>query len=793
MKTDNTGEMLTQLRATIVLLEQSIGKAAGDLKKVHGWITGRDADDKIGAGELPRIDEAVTDIVSIRKNLGVRYAVAVMGQFKSGKSTLINSLAGREVAPTSVTFSRTGVCLYRHAETERGKLVFRDGESRTGTADEIFREIQDHVSNDVWSKSVELVDLQVPFALLQDAELWDTPGFGVDRDVDDSVERFMREVDVVLWVFRADLLGGDQVQKELAEVRRFGKPVIGVLNFADQLAQDEVEEAVNWVRQRFEKQLIDLIPYSAKDAFKHVRDGGDTTSWDGNRQRLIDTLHLQVILPRIQREITSAIHSVEALARGALLDLDRLSVREAESGRQVYSLAEGLREKRGQLVDEIMEYGQMLIASEFLEAERLAILDELILVSIGRSSKKSVDQLVASTYCRETVKRFFTETLQPRLSSFLAERAQAEAETVKITASNWADIVVGTWTTATAEPTTTAIVAGSTETGDEGTSSQKDKRAIGSVLPGLAAGLGTLALGAPPVVAVFAGLVVVAAVGRFQEPLKKLLSGYSGHSDDTIREFDRRATDLRQEVSTEFAREGREHVEAAVRKALEEIAQAVIKSGVGGVARSDFDRTLERLQKETRSAEQLIERLYDQASDYVTVPQLTEDERSFEFDRDKSPEGTRLLERVLSTAKGYLRLVDPNFGPEDFDLLTRVPDNVSVHILTSAIEVHVGYQDAFLRALRETREIRRGRIMVTSVIARENDFEQSVTLGSFVFSKRWCYRIEGGIGSLRGYSPARFELCHDPIQTERQEFSRWLEADPDVLGDGIELVRREHL
>jgi hypothetical protein len=66
----------------------------------------------------------------VRRRLGEPLRVAVAGRLKAGKSTLVNALIGRRVAPTEVGECTRVVTQFRYGTADRADVVHRDG-SRT--------------------------------------------------------------------------------------------------------------------------------------------------------------------------------------------------------------------------------------------------------------------------------------------------------------------------------------------------------------------------------------------------------------------------------------------------------------------------------------------------------------------------------------------------------------------------------------------------------------------------------------------------------------------------------------
>src|SRR5919108_6630546 len=66
-------------------------------------------------------------VFDVRRRLGEPLRVAIAGRLKAGKSTLVNALIGRRVAPTEVGECTRIVTQFRYGTADRVDVVRRDG------------------------------------------------------------------------------------------------------------------------------------------------------------------------------------------------------------------------------------------------------------------------------------------------------------------------------------------------------------------------------------------------------------------------------------------------------------------------------------------------------------------------------------------------------------------------------------------------------------------------------------------------------------------------------------------
>jgi len=185
-----------------------------------------------------------------------RFYVACVGQFKRGKSTLLNALVGCEVVPTGFVPVTAVPTVIRFGDKLRARIRLHDGSWREIAMPELKEYVTEEL-NPENKKAVEGAEVFVPSPLLSSGMCFvDTPGLGsVFTGNTATTQAFIPHIDAALVVVGADPpIAGE----ELTLVEAVGKQVqdlILVINKADRTSDPEREAAARFTRKILEKRL----------------------------------------------------------------------------------------------------------------------------------------------------------------------------------------------------------------------------------------------------------------------------------------------------------------------------------------------------------------------------------------------------------------------------------------------------------------------------------------------------------------------------------------------------------
>jgi len=216
-----------------------------------------------------------------------RFYVACLGQFKRGKSTLLNALVGQALLPAGIVPITTAVTVLRWGDETRARVRVAGTwhEIEVGALAAWVSEEQNPANH----KGVSLVEVFVPSPLLAGGMcLVDTPGVGsVIRANTDATRDFVPQIDAALVVVGTDPpISGEELALVEEAAAQVGA-LLFVLSKADRSTAAERAEAVAFTRRVLAERLgRDAGPVLQVSAIERLTGGPSAGDWQALEQAL---------------------------------------------------------------------------------------------------------------------------------------------------------------------------------------------------------------------------------------------------------------------------------------------------------------------------------------------------------------------------------------------------------------------------------------------------------------------------------------------------------------------------
>ncbi len=264
--------------------------------------------------------------------------VAVVGQFKRGKSTLLNALLGEELSPMGI-LPLTAVPVFVRAGRVRQIVVnYLDRRPPAAiasiSANVLAQKLRELVSEDCNPKNrlgIETIEVHHPASILGDGVvLIDTPGIGstLEHNTEAAVA-LLPKCDTALFVVSPDPPITKQEIAFLKQVQPHAQRIVVVLNKMDLLSESDAEISLRFLRTTLKEAGLGSVPailgVSAKKALVARRTGDGAALRQSGLPALETHLFQSIVAERqtllAQSVVSKALQILELLRTSLTLSL----------------------------------------------------------------------------------------------------------------------------------------------------------------------------------------------------------------------------------------------------------------------------------------------------------------------------------------------------------------------------------------------------------------------------------------------------------------------------------------
>ncbi|MBS1956927.1 MAG: dynamin family protein [Cyanobacteria bacterium SZAS-4] len=216
----------------------------------------------------PRLQKSATALQN--KLESYAFNLVILGEFKRGKSTLVNALLGANVLPTGVIPLTSITTVILHGESPHISVLYLDGKRDELEISELAKYVTER-GNPKNTFGVDLVEVRYPSPLLKESvRIVDTPGTGsVNVHNTETTYSFLPEADAALFVLSADQPASINELKFLSDAKEWVEKFFFVQNKIDILTEDERKETLEFLTRSLTEQLGNIpvvFPISARHA-----------------------------------------------------------------------------------------------------------------------------------------------------------------------------------------------------------------------------------------------------------------------------------------------------------------------------------------------------------------------------------------------------------------------------------------------------------------------------------------------------------------------------------------------
>ena len=218
----------------------------------------------------------------IEKRSTEPFTLVILGDFKRGKSTIINALLGRELAPSNVSPETYTINEISYGEKSQAFAVLENGQRIPLDMADIARERLE-LRMKMFPAKVDYLEIKDPSPILREIRLVDTPGLSDLNDLDRQVTQYLVNADAIMYAASCLLPFSESEQLYLSQhvqPRRFGILYV-LVNMIDAI---DSQRDVDRILKRFQRLSEKIVPNS----FVYGISGADELRRKLRRQRLPD-------------------------------------------------------------------------------------------------------------------------------------------------------------------------------------------------------------------------------------------------------------------------------------------------------------------------------------------------------------------------------------------------------------------------------------------------------------------------------------------------------------------------
>ncbi len=432
-----------------------------DFKRVEMAVTGDLKCLRDYASEF-KLDKTVSLIDDILLRMGERgFSIAVVGEFKRGKSTVINALLGKDILPSDIMPCSATLNRVTYGVTPRVRVFYKDGHQDEVSIDELTNYVTKltEESEELASKVAEaVVEYPVPYCQ-NNVDIIDTPGLNDDESMTNVTLGVLPSVDAAILVIMAQspfseyerdfvenkLLSSDMgrvlflvsaidrlnnegdadrlIESVRARIKRY------VMQRAKEQFGQDSPEFKNYLRKIGEPRVFGVSAYQALQA-KVTGDGellkkSRFAEFEQGLERFLSEDRGTVLLQVPINRIVSAASEV----------LNALSMREAESKMSNTQFESAFKATTAKLdalrAQKVAELGKVSTARDTVEKQIAPLCEEFDLVMKAAVREVISGETISPDDASDKKKKATSERIGKKVAEAIQMAAQKHAEKIQ--------------------------------------------------------------------------------------------------------------------------------------------------------------------------------------------------------------------------------------------------------------------------------------------------------------------------------------------------------------------------
>ncbi|WP_103666462.1 dynamin family protein [Pseudanabaena sp. BC1403] len=212
------------------------------------------------------------------------FSVAVVGEFKRGKSTFINALLGQDILPSDVNPCSATLNRVTYGLTKRVQIVYKDGREEEIGIDQLSEYVT-KLTPESEDKAIHIKEAVVHYPVQycqNNVDIIDTPGLNDDASMTEVTRSVLPSVDAAIMLIQANSPFGESEQKFLETdllTNDLGRIIFVVTAIDRYNSPEDADKGVKYIRDRIKR----LVLQRAKDQY-----GEDSPEYEVYKKKIGD-------------------------------------------------------------------------------------------------------------------------------------------------------------------------------------------------------------------------------------------------------------------------------------------------------------------------------------------------------------------------------------------------------------------------------------------------------------------------------------------------------------------------